>query len=154
MPKPTPTRTFAHVLVASVIYALVLAGVSVVVGETLSWNFSLGEGVTAFEAALFMAALLLVSGLLGMALIASPVVLLLNRTYSVHYSAAIAICAVAGLLPLMALTEDVRGMGVGSEPQAWFSDLFVFFAFAGACGGFYLWLTVFRHLTPNLKGTR
>ena len=151
MPK---IRVVAHFLAASVIYAVVLGGVSLAVGETLRWSFTPGEDVTLLEAVLFIGLLLLASGVLGMAIVAGPMVLFLYRSHSVSYSTTMVVCTIAGLLPLMALTGDVRGMGAGAESHAWFSDLYVFFAFAGACGGLYLWLACFRHLTANLKGTR
>jgi hypothetical protein len=149
MAKPSTAQASIHVVTAAIVYAVALVGVFQLVSLLRGGSGSLGEGVTELEAFAYVGALLILSGLLAMAVVLTPLALLFERQGIVHYSVIISTAAVAGCLPLIGLTWGPQGFGQGLESGIWFPDPVILFAFAGACGGLYLWLTWFRHLTAR-----
>jgi hypothetical protein len=153
MPKPATARALLHVVIASFVYAAALAIVVSATALFLAGEASLGDGVTLVQAGALAAVLCLLSGAFSMAAVLSPLAVFLGRLGLAHYSLIMFIAAVAGCLPLIGLTWGPQGFGQGLE-SGWSSELIVFFAFAGVCGGLYLWVVWFRHLTGNSSGTR
>lgn len=149
MPKQGALRAIAHLLMASAIYAFAVAVSFLLVHTLAGSSATLGEGVTFLEAATFAALLLFIAGVTSMGAVLTPISVVLARLGLGYYSLIMLLSAVAGALPMLALTWGPKGFGQGLEDGAWLPSPIVFFAFAGCVGGFYLWLTWFRHLTAR-----
>jgi hypothetical protein len=138
-----------RIMFASIVYAAATAITEAVRCTQQEATACLGVDASPPLAIAFISVLLLGCGLVAMALVLSPVVILISRRRKISSSLAIVLGAIAGVVPLaIACFASCCGCLVSN----WFPHPTFTLAMAGAIGGGLLWRQWFRHLTTRSSG--
>jgi hypothetical protein len=148
MPLISAKIIAGRIAISSVIYAIALAAAMAVVCVVPDRSCRFAPDSSVAYAMWFMAILLTAAGLISMGAILSPVAVVLRKFSLLRWWLVLPLGAVAGTVPLLfpcLWAED------GCVPSQWIPEPAGWFAFAGLCGGLYLWLVWLRHLTHQSR---
>jgi hypothetical protein len=145
------TKTIAiRISISAIVYAATLAIAMVVVCAMPNRSCTFAPETSGAYATWFMAVLLTVTGFIAMGGIFCPAVLILRRLKINYFWIALPLASIVGALPLLIPCVWAEN---GCAPSDWYPEPIAWFAFAGFCGGSYLWFHLLRHLTLHSSGT-